>query len=75
MHSAGHRPFMALPATLYDFDVALEHVDRDLHERVVVKVARHPSETFPRVWLRVLAYLWLYEERIRMGPGFPSGRP
>jgi uncharacterized protein YaeQ len=60
---------MALPAILYDFDVALEHVDRGLSQRVLVKVARHPSETFERVWLRVLAYLWLYEERIRMGPG------
>jgi uncharacterized protein YaeQ len=60
---------MALPATLYDFDVALEHVDRGLHQRVQLKVARHPSETLPRVWLRVVAYLWLYEERLRMGPG------
>ena len=49
---------MALPATLYDFDVALEHVDRGLHQRVQLKVARHPSETLPRMWLRVVAYLW-----------------
>jgi uncharacterized protein YaeQ len=60
---------MALTATLYDFDVALEHVDRDVHSRVAVKVARHPSETSTRLWLRVLAYLWLYEERLRFGPG------
>lgn len=60
---------MALTSTLYDFDVALEHVDRGIHQRVAVKVARHPSETLERLWLRVLAYLWLYEERLRFGPG------
>jgi uncharacterized protein YaeQ len=60
---------MALTSTLYDFDVALEHVDREIHERVSLKVARHPSETLERVWLRVLAFLWLHEERLRFGPG------
>jgi len=60
---------MALTATLHDFDVALDHVDRAIHQRLSVKVARHPSETAERLWLRVLAYLWLHEERLRFGPG------
>jgi uncharacterized protein YaeQ len=60
---------MALPSTLHDFDVALEHVDRGVHQRVTLKAARHPSETLERLWLRVLAYLWLHDERLRFGPG------
>ncbi len=60
---------MALTPTLYDFDVALSHVDRDLHLRLAIRTARHPSETLDRVWLRVLAYCWLYEERLEFGPG------
>jgi uncharacterized protein YaeQ len=60
---------MALTSTLYDFDVTLSHVDRNLHLSLAVRTARHPSETLDRVWLRVLAYLWLYEERLAFGPG------
>ena len=60
---------MALPATLYDFDVELNHVDRGLEARFAVRTARHPSETLERVWLRVLAYCWLYRERLAFGPG------
>jgi uncharacterized protein YaeQ len=60
---------MALTATLYDFDATLSHVDRDLQLRLQVRTARHPSETLDRMWLRVLAYLWLYEERLAFGPG------
>jgi uncharacterized protein YaeQ len=60
---------MALTATLHDFDVTLSHVDRDLHLRLPIRTARHPSETLDRVWLRVLAYCWLWEERIAFGPG------
>src|SRR5512144_2903584 len=60
---------MALTATLYDFDIALSHVDRGVERRLQLKVARHPSETLDRVWLRVLAYAWLWEERLAFGPG------
>jgi len=60
---------MALTATLYDFDIALSHVDRDVQTRLSVRAARHPSETVERMWLRVLAYCWLYEERLAFGPG------
>ena len=60
---------MAHAPTLYDFDVALDHVDRELHLRLTIRTARHPSETLDRVWLRVLAYCWLYEERLEFGPG------
>jgi len=60
---------MALAPTLYDFDVALSHVDRSIDQRLNFKTARHPSEALDRVWLRVLAFCWQWEERIAFGPG------
>jgi uncharacterized protein YaeQ len=61
---------MSLAPTLYDFQIALSHVDRALDlPQLQLKVARHPSETMARVWLRVLAFCWLYEERLAFGKG------
>lgn len=60
---------MALPSTLHHFDLTLAHVDRGLERTLALKVARHPSETAERLWLRVLALLWQWEEGIAFGPG------
>lgn len=60
---------MALQSVLYDFEVELSHVERDLHLRVSAKVARHPSESLERLWLRVLAWCLFHQERIAFGPG------
>ncbi len=60
---------MALPSTLHHFDVRLSHVDRGVDRDLAVKVARHPSETIERLWLRLLAYCWQWEETIAFGPG------
>jgi uncharacterized protein YaeQ len=60
---------MALPSTLHHFDVALSHVDRGLDLKLAVKAARHPSETIERLWLRLLAFCWQWEETIAFGPG------
>jgi len=61
---------MALAPTLYDFQVSLSHVDRGIDQpQLGLKVARHPSETMQRVWLRVLAYCWMWEERMAFGKG------
>ncbi len=60
---------MALPSTLHHFDVALAHVDRGLERTLALKVARHPSETMERLWLRLLAHCWLWEESLAFGPG------
>ena len=60
---------MALPATLYDFLIDLRQVDRGLEQSLQLKVARHPSETLERVWLRVLAFCWCWDERLAFGPG------
>jgi uncharacterized protein YaeQ len=61
---------MTLAPTLYDFQVCLSHVDRSIDQpQLSLKVARHPSETMKRLWLRVIAYCWLWEERMTFGKG------
>ena len=60
---------MALPATLLHFDLHLAHADAGLDRDLSFKVARHPSETSERVWLRVLAYAWRWSEALAFGPG------
>lgn len=78
---------MALPATLHHFDLRVVHADVGLERSVALKVARHPSETIERLWLRVLAYAWRWTEGLAFGPGLcepeapdllaagPDGRP
>ncbi len=63
---------MALASTLYDFDVTLANVDGGVERRLAVKAARHPSESLQRLWLRLLAYCWKWEEGIAFGPGLSS---
>jgi uncharacterized protein YaeQ len=60
---------MALPSTLHHFDVRLSNVDRGVERDLSVKVARHPSETAERLWLRLLAFCWQWEESLAFGPG------
>ena len=49
---------MALAPTLYDFQISLSHVDRAIDQpQLGLKVARHPSETMQRLWLRVIAWV------------------
>ena len=60
---------MALPSILHRFDVQLSHVDRGIEQTLSVSAARHPSETPERLWLRVIAWPWQWEEGIAFGPG------
>lgn len=60
---------MALPSVLHRFEIQLSHVDRGLDQALSVSAARHPSETQERLWLRVVAWLWQWEEGIAFGPG------
>jgi len=60
---------MALPSILHHVELKLANVDRGVDQALVLKVARHPSETMERVWLRVLALAWQWEEGIAFGPG------
>lgn len=60
---------MGLTAILYDFELALSNSDRKVFEELSFKLARHPSETMQRAWLRVLAYCWLWEKGLGFAPG------
>jgi uncharacterized protein YaeQ len=60
---------MALPSILHHLDLQLVDVDRGVERTLALKVARHPSETVERLWLRVLALAWRWEEGIAFGPG------
>ena len=60
---------MALPSTLHHFDLRITHADTGVEAAIAIKTARHPSETIERLWLRVLAYAWQWQEGIALGPG------
>lgn len=60
---------MALPSVLHHLDLELADVDRGIEQTLAFKVARHPSETMERLWLRVLALAWQWQEGIAFGPG------
>ncbi|HET9423923.1 MAG TPA: YaeQ family protein [Gemmatimonadaceae bacterium] len=60
---------MALTATLYNFEIELSHVDRNVYETIAFKAAQQPSETDDYLIARVLAYALEYAE----GIGFSGG--
>ena len=60
---------MALTATIYNFDVELSNVDRNVYESFALKVAQHPSETDEYLLTRVLAYCLEYTEGIAFSRG------
>lgn len=60
---------MALTSTVHNFDVALSDVDRGVYDTLVLKVARHPSESAEYLVTRVLAYALELTE----GLAFTSG--
>jgi uncharacterized protein YaeQ len=60
---------MSLAPVLYDFEIDYSDTDREISTPLRLRTARHPSEALERVWLRVLAYCWKYEERLVFGPG------
>jgi uncharacterized protein YaeQ len=60
---------MALPSTLHTFDLRFSQADHGVEGELALKVARHPSETMERVWLRLLAYAWKWRDGISFGPG------
>lgn len=60
---------MALTATMYNFDIQLAHVDRQVYESLSFKAACHPSETPEYLMARVLAYCLEYTEGIAFSRG------
>jgi uncharacterized protein YaeQ len=60
---------MALTATIYNFDIQLADVDRNVYETLAFKIACQPSETDEYLLSRVLAYCLEYAD----GIGFSKG--
>lgn len=60
---------MALPATIYNFDIELADSDRNVYESLALRVARHPSESEEYLVARVLAYLVEYTDGIAFSRG------
>ncbi len=60
---------MALPATLYNFEIELSDTDRGVYQTLALKVARHPSETEDYLVTRVLAYCLELTEGLSFSPG------
>lgn len=60
---------MALTATIYNVDVELSDVDRDVYASLSFKAAQHPSETDEYLIARILAYCLEYREGIAFSKG------
>jgi uncharacterized protein YaeQ len=60
---------MALTATVYNLDVELSNVDRNVYESLSLRIACQPSETPEYFLTRALAYCLEYTE----GIGFSGG--
>jgi uncharacterized protein YaeQ len=60
---------LALSSTVYVFTVRLADADRNLHETLTVRMARHPSETADFLLTRMLAYCLEYTEGIAFSKG------
>jgi uncharacterized protein YaeQ len=60
---------LALTATIYNFDVQLSDVDRNVYETLALRVARHPSETEEYLVTRVVAYCLEYTDGIAFSKG------
>ncbi len=63
---------MAAGAVIHTFAVQLADVDRGVYDEVMLRVARHPSETDAYMMTRVLAYLLEFEEGIAFSEGISS---
>ena len=60
---------MALTATIYNFDIHLSDVDRNVYETLSLRVAQQPSETEEYLVTRVLAYCLEYTDGIAFTKG------
>jgi len=60
---------LALTATLYNFEISLSDVDRNVYETIAFKAAQQPSETDDYLIARALAYALEFTE----GIGFSGG--
>lgn len=60
---------MALTSTVYRFAIDLSHVDRNVYDKLDLRVAQHPSETKAFMVTRVLAFAFLCEDGLAFSKG------
>ena len=63
---------MALTATLYSARIDLADQNRNLYQRLSLKIALHPSEQPERLAARLLAYCLYAEDNLQFGKGLSS---
>lgn len=54
---------------LHRFQIELSDIDRGVYESLDFRVAQHPSETYPYLLTRVLAYCLTYQDGLEFTPG------
>ncbi len=57
---------MALPGTLYRFEIDVSDTDRGVYEVVELRVVQHPSESVPYLLTRLVAYALNLQEGLAM---------
>jgi uncharacterized protein YaeQ len=62
-------PRVALPSTLYNFDIELADADRGVYETLALRIARHPSESGAYLLTRLLAYCLELTEGLAFSKG------
>ena len=60
---------MAISATVYSLEIALNDADRGVYESLAFRVARHPSESTEFLATRILAYCLEYSEGLAFSKG------
>jgi len=60
---------MALPSTIYRFNLDLSDVDRGVYDALELRVAMHPSESLPYLLARVLAFALNHQEGLVFARG------
>lgn len=63
---------MAIGAMIHTFTVQLADMDRGVYDELMLRVARHPSETDVYMLTRTLAYCLEYAEGIAFSAGISS---
>jgi uncharacterized protein YaeQ len=63
---------MAIGAMIHTFTVQLADMDRGVYDELMLRVARHPSETDAYMLTRTLAYCLEYAEGIAFSAGISS---
>jgi len=63
---------MALGSSIYKATINLANLDDHIYEDISLTIALHPSETEERMMIRLIAFLFSYEERLEFSDGLSN---